>query len=226
MKRWTQLLSQFLTVIRRCGWALLILSILSNYGEQGLTHLMENELSSMEGASPWVWLYGAASVGISVLSPVIMSILVIAALLPSTVTASLQQHAQYVCKETLRAAGKSLSWGLLLVIPGLIRFLQFSFVPFVVMLDPEYDRGQKDALQESTRLVHRRFFKVTGILILFSILLPLLLTGLDEYSAFDQHVFPALLLAGLDAVISIFAILMLLNQWEKSHGTHVQLETN
>jgi hypothetical protein len=151
---------------------------------------------------------------------------VLASLVPTPVFGSIRRHAQFLCKETLRAAGKSRIWAFLLILPGLIRFLQFSFVSFVVMLDPDYSHGQKDALKESTLLVNRRFFRVTGILVLFSIVIPLSLTALDEFAIFDQHPISAMLLSGLDALFTVLCILMLLNQWEKSHGAHVQLETN
>lgn len=221
-----KLQSQLYIVIKRTGWILLVLAALTAYAEQTLTHSIEKELSSMEGISFWVWFFGGTSIALSILNPVIISILVLASLLPAPVTSSIKQHAQFLCKETLRAAGKSMAWGFLFLLPGLIRFLQFSFVSFVVMLDPEYSAGKKDALRESTRLVNQRFYKVTTILLLFSVIIPLSLTSLDEFALFGEHPFLAILLSTFDAVLSILCILMLLKQWEKSHGTHVQLEAN
>ncbi len=230
MKLWNRLF----IVLKRAGPLLLGLAILTSFFEQLLTQLMEKELSSMSGASPFVWVYGGASIALSIIDPVLVSILIVAALLPGPIVRSIGQHISQVTKEILRAAGKSISWGLLLIIPGLIRFLQFSFVAFVVILDPEYQEGKKDALKESTRLVNKKFFRVTAVLLLFSVVLPVLLTSFDEYTLFDQHPFSALGLAGVDALLSIFCILILLAQYsdtfdkqeEKSDGTHLQLETN
>ena len=218
--------SQLIIILKRTGWILLLLSVATALVEQYLTHSMERELSSMSGASPYVWVYGAASILMSILSPIVASLLILAALLPASVITSLKRHAEFLCKETFRAAGKSMGWGILLIIPGIIRFLQFSFVPYIVMLDPDYREGRKDALKESTLLVNRRFAWVLGIIFLFGIILPFLTTFFDEYALFEDHPFYAILLAGLDGLLTIISILMLLKQWEKSHGTHVQLETN
>ena len=120
-----------------------------------------------------------------------------------------------------------MQWGFLLIVPGLVRFLQFSFVPFVVYLDPAYEKGVCDALKESTQKVNRRFFWVFWIVLFFTALIPLCLSGFDEWSLLLRHPLSASLLCGLDVLLSVFSFLLLLRQWEKTgefYGTDVQLE--
>jgi hypothetical protein len=201
---------RFVTVLKRAGLPLLVISIFSSFLEQILTQVMEREMTSMSGASPLVWVYGGASILLSVLNPILISLFVIAALKPVPVGHSLLQHGAQVTKEILRSAGKSISWGLLLIVPGVVRFIQFSFVCFVVLLDPEYELGKRDALKQSTQLVNRSFFQVLGVLILFSIVFPVLLTSFDEYTLFLVHPMAALGFCCLDVVLSTACLLLLL----------------
>ena len=201
---------RFVTVLSRAGLPLLLISIFSSFLEQILTQVMEKEMSSMSGASPLVWVYGGASILLSVLNPILISLFVIAALKPAPVGRSLVEHGAQVTKEVLRAFGKSISWGLLLIIPGVVRFIQFSFVTFVVLLDPDYELGQRDALKQSTWLVNRSFFQVLGVLILFSIVIPVLLTSFDEYTLFLVHPLAALGFSCLDVIFSTLCLLLLL----------------
>ena len=60
------------------------------------------------------------------------------------------------CAEYLRVMGKTLLWGLVLIIPGIVRYIQFGFVPLIVFFLKPYDEGQVDALALSTRLANRR----------------------------------------------------------------------
>ena len=55
---------------------------------------------------------------------------------------------------------------MLFVIPGLIFWVQLTFVPYVVMFDPEFKSGTVDALERSKLLVKGHFWRITGILIL------------------------------------------------------------
>jgi len=217
---------RLILILRRRGWLLLLLVCATTLGEQFLTTKIEVELSSMDGASGWIWVDGIFSMLIGFLQPSLL-LLICLACLRSKSEQSLEsdffKSFSALLKETIRAAGISLWWGFLLIIPGLIRFLQFSFVPFVVFLDPAYQRGEKDALKESTRLVNKRFFVVLCILITFTVVVPLALSSLDEWSLLLRHPFSGVLLCGLDVVLSVLSVLLLLRQWEKTHGTDFQL---
>jgi hypothetical protein len=66
--------------------------------------------------------------------------------------AFIARHISPFSLESLRALGLTLLYLPLLIIPGLIKYVQFLFVPFVVLCDRKYQRGQVDALAESKRL--------------------------------------------------------------------------
>ncbi len=210
------MLTQFFVVIKRAGWGLFSLWVLSNYTTQVLTHLIEQSISSFEPSASSVWIYVGALAFISILVPIISSCLIVATQISAPIMQSVFQYGPSLCKETLRASGKSMLWLFLFILPGFIRFLQFSFVGFIVMLDPEYGRGHKDALKESTGAVNRRFFRVLVILTLFALFVPFFLTLLGDWAIFHQHPTAAVGLSGIDTILNIICTLLLLHQWRES----------
>jgi len=66
--------------------------------------------------------------------------------------------------ESLRVVGKMAVGFLLLVIPFFTQMIRLYFVPYVVQLDPRYDAGEIDALEESSKLVKGRFWVVVALL--------------------------------------------------------------
>ena len=215
--------SRFLQILKRSGLLLLLLMVAGNYLEQLLTNQLENELQSMSGASGMIWVYGALSVAISLIEPAVVVILAIAALSPEPLLQNLKQQWSPVFRESMRASGIAVAWGLLLILPGLVRFIQFSFVPFIVMRDPAYAAGKIDVLKVSTKLVNRRFLPVLFLVILFTAVIPFLSTLLDEWTVFSDHPITAIALSGIDVLASVLSFLLIFKQWEKSHVTDVQL---
>lgn len=63
--------------------------------------------------------------------------------------------------EYIRVTASVLLWLLALIIPGLVRQIQLSFVPHVVLFDPDYKTKKTDALRASTQLAH----PILGLLI-------------------------------------------------------------
>jgi hypothetical protein len=66
--------------------------------------------------------------------------------------------------ENLKALGLTLIWSLAFVIPGIIKYLQYQFVSFVVLVDPDYEDGKVDALQRSKELTKGILLLLLGIL--------------------------------------------------------------
>lgn len=54
--------------------------------------------------------------------------------------------------ESIRVFTSVLLWTLLFILPGLYRYLQLTFVPYVVFFDPEYDQEECDALEKSKKI--------------------------------------------------------------------------
>lgn len=68
--------------------------------------------------------------------------------------------------EATRSLARVLRWLPVFILPAFVKFIRLSFVPFVVIDQPAYKRGEVDALNESERLAKRHFWKVLLVLIL------------------------------------------------------------
>jgi hypothetical protein len=60
--------------------------------------------------------------------------------------------------EGIRVFVKVLLWSLLFVLPGIFQYWRLSLVPFIVMLNPDYDKGRLDALKHSHNLIRGHDF--------------------------------------------------------------------
>jgi len=60
--------------------------------------------------------------------------------------------------ELLRAAAWILFGAVLFLIPGIVFYMFFLFVPYVVIVDPQYQEGKIDALKRSKELVKPHFW--------------------------------------------------------------------
>jgi hypothetical protein len=217
----------YLNILKKVGIILLVLTFSSTYLEQVLSQLMQNELGSPDGASFMLWIWASLSLLMSLLLPPILILLSMFALQKElTLGSFLKTNAEQLIIEEVRAIGKSMLWGLLFIIPGFIRIVQFAFVPFVVLRDPAYQRGEIDALESSTRTINSRIFKIFALLFVFSFLIPLISTAWDDYKLVTEHPISALIWIFVEMNLSVLLVLLLLKEWEKAHGIDIQLETN
>jgi len=63
-----------------------------------------------------------------------------------------QKHLAALTLESLRSLAITLLWTLLFIIPGIFKYIRYLFVPYVVVADPVYQEGQRDALEYSDQL--------------------------------------------------------------------------
>ncbi|MGE3973834.1 MAG: hypothetical protein AB7F59_04835 [Bdellovibrionales bacterium] len=84
---------------------------------------------------------------------------------PQPVWPHVKKHVEPFTIESLRVLGRVSIGFLLLIVPGLIRAIQYYFVGYIIQFDPRYERGEVDALEASKALVQGRFFLVLGVLI-------------------------------------------------------------
>ena len=83
--------------------------------------------------------------------------------------------------ESIRALGWTIVKALMFVIPGLIAFIQYLFVPYIVLLDERYHRGEMDALERSKTLAKNQtwfLFFVNSFFLLIVLLLQTVAQGL------------------------------------------------
>ncbi len=76
-------------------------------------------------------------------------------------------HMKPLTIETLRAFCWCLIFSLLLIVPGVVRYIRYVFVPYVVLFDREYQLGEVDALDRSMKLSQRE-----GWMIFFLLAIP------------------------------------------------------
>ncbi|NJL23902.1 MAG: hypothetical protein HC902_01075 [Calothrix sp. SM1_5_4] len=62
--------------------------------------------------------------------------------------------------EYLRAMASVLLWGLLLILPGVVRFCRLIFVPYITLFSRSYREGKVDALEFSSAMSRGRLLKI------------------------------------------------------------------
>lgn len=68
--------------------------------------------------------------------------------------------------ESLLAFSRILLFSLLFIIPGVVYYIFYTFMPYIVFFDRKYHAGEVNALEESKRIVKSHFFRVTGFVVL------------------------------------------------------------
>ena len=212
-------LQRITQVLKAIGLPLFVCTLCLGSLDNLFSQQMHNEMQSAEGLNAAVWFYGLGSLVVSVLSPVVASLLVIYGdRLRDKVTLAdfLHKFINAALIEQVRSLGKILSWSLLLIFPAFIKFLQLSFVTFVVALDPEYWRGSRDALIASTRTANRHLLSTSLWLLLLGLLPALLMTSLDEYQILWLHPLSAMFLYVIETLTTTALMLALLDIWQRS----------
>ncbi|CAN5564199.1 hypothetical protein BH10BDE1_BH10BDE1_29340 [soil metagenome] len=99
-------------------------------------------------------------------------------LFPQTMAKGLSplRAVELISVETLRAISATMIRLPLLLIPGIFEWIRLTPIPFIVLLDPAYQKGDRDALEAA-----RRFFKKYGVLVLSFLILSMALF-LAEFS--------------------------------------------
>src|SRR5690606_19508288 len=72
--------------------------------------------------------------------------------------------------EYLRLLAQVILWGLLLIIPGFVRYCRLIFVPYIALFSKLYREDKVDALEFSLRLSKKFFIQILGIFLLSTVL--------------------------------------------------------
>jgi hypothetical protein len=205
-------LRQVFFCVRKVGFALFMLTLITTSLDQLITDHMQAELMSPHGASPTVWLWGISSMALNLVMPLIGLLITLAVLAKNPENSwwkFLRQNLNQNLIEAFRSWGKALSWSFALILPGLIRFFQYLLVPFVVCFDPEYRAGHRDALETSRALSRGRLLSLVGVFFAFSILVPLVLTSFDSKQLLWKTPVAACLLCFVEMLSNICFIVAL-----------------
>jgi hypothetical protein len=209
-------------ILVRVGLPLLVWSLLTEYLDQYFVDQVQNELISDDGAGPRLWVFGSLSMLLSLIAPVFSTLLILfAARAPrqQSLVNYFGNHLSWLVKEQIRALGKMLSWSLLFIIPGIVKFFEFVMLPFVVCLSPRYQQGQLDALKGSGRFFYKHWLAIVGLTV-GTTLFSLALTSADTYRSFTDHPASATLLCIFDLVVFVGFQWLYLRLWER----HTKLE--
>jgi hypothetical protein len=213
----TSFSSDFFRVLRRAGFLIWPLGALGTFIDQWLSDLVSDQLASPTGASDTVWLWVGLSVLLALLFPMLIACLTLGASYRSahSISALFQQRFSFLVREQLRASGVALLWCFALILPGIWRFLQFTFVTYVVLLDSSYMQGTVNALQKSQSIFRRVWGKTLLVLFFLGFLAPLAIASLDEYQHFFSHPLTASLSSLLQTSLTVSVFLLLARLAEK-----------
>lgn len=183
------------------------------------------------GASNWVWALGALSLLLNLIYPLIALLIVLSQMSAAEelngVSFLRRMFASNLIEE-MRAWGNSMLWSFVFILPGLIRFLRYLLLPFVVCFDPLYQIGQRDALKRARDLSRGSLGKLLLVFCFFAVIFPLLLSSLDEWKLVWNTPLPALGICLLEMLLNICFILCLWKIYQRSlsHESSLSVERN
>jgi len=95
----------------------------------------------------------------------------------------------FAVRENVRALGSILTYGLLFILPGIWRYLELFWLPWVVYLSSKYKDGQLDAFCASRKLFRKHSFGTIGLVILTDVLIALLIEGFLGVDSFSSTIY-------------------------------------
>jgi hypothetical protein len=209
-----------LEIFKRIGLPLFVLTLVYTSIDQLLTINIDETLRTPTGGMGLVWTLGFISLVLGILFPILGILVVIyGAGHPDSNERGLFRYIRkflnQVSIEILRSWGKTLLWSLLLILPGLWKYIQYTLIPFVVTLSPSYAAGDRDALAYSAMVVRHHLGKVLAIIFVFHLFIPSIMTVFfdDERLVWITPV-PALLLTVVDVYFFILSTQLLLTVFE------------
>lgn len=222
--KWSEI---FLSILKKRGPFVIGLFIFGAWLDQSVVKLMEQEMMSPQGAGPKLWMWAAASLGINLVYPLASLVLALSAFDQDSTPRQIIRNIDYAFRESLRAFGKSLLWGFLLILPGLYKAMRFSLTSFVVCLDPSYRSGHIDALKASEELTAGVWPKILGLFLIFGALIPLVGSSLSSYKSFENSLSTAFALSALDAFFFVVwnssLLFIFFKKLKKGENPHVAL---
>ena len=201
--------------------------------DQSLNRQIDSIIRSSQGLSNMIFVWGAASLLSTLFFPLLISLLCSQTLANqnSAFWVMFNEKFELGLIETLRAWGKIFLWSFVFIIPGVVKYTYYLMSPFVVFFSKKYAAGEVDALEYSTQLSKKFFWRLNFWLFLFYLMIPIATsTLLDEYKLFSLHPVSAIACVALESFLILafhFFILKLffkyLNEFENevNHGVIV-----
>lgn len=217
-------LKNFIYVFRKSFIHLLPLVIFSALSEQWLSQAIQKHLNSGDTSRPEnliiILALGFLSLLHSFIFPALSTIVIVAVSTSIAPHEMLFKNLSWLIKEELRVWGKSIQWGFLFILPGLWKFIQFSFVPYIVLNNENYQLGQIDALETSKKWTKKYMYKLIGLFVIFNILWPVLSSEWDHFKIFQKSPATALAFAVLEMIWMILFV-MISFRWYQKQRSHI-----
>lgn len=180
---------------------------------------MESNLRSPDGADTWIFFYGAVYLANSIFFTTLTVLVGLYGVTSTSEKASefIGHYLNQSCIEVVRSWGKTLLWSLVLIVPGIIKYLQYLFVPFVVATYEPYKKGKVDALEASKAFFKHNWTQAVFALVGFQVVWGALSTLIfDSYRLLWSTPIPAVLITCLEAFIFLLYILVLFRIYSQS----------
>lgn len=203
-----------LFLLKYLFFLLLLLFVTNSLCEQFLMQKLEFSLRQSQNTNLDLFFYGSLNLLNSLVFPALISLFTIFYLKNPSQWFFLSIKSSDIESfiiETLRSWGKTIWWGFLFILPGFYKFLSYSYVPFIVLMEKKYDQGLVDALKESERIFLSRKWASLSTLLFFQIILPIMLSSLlDSYRNFSENPWLAILSSVLQGTLSLVGFLVLM----------------
>lgn len=208
-------------ILRRSGGPALLFLLIGTLNDQFINSRLEQAMMSDAGPGLSVAFLAAGSLLNSLLLPTLATVLLFHGL--ARFRGSLESYSDFLVRvpnqvyiETVRSWGSALGWGLLLILPGLIRLMQLLYVPLIVMFLKPYQEGRAEALKTSTRYAGKRPFRLAAYVLFFVLLIPVFVTSLtDPWRSYAGGPLGAFLCTVLDLVLLTLSVQVLFRLFDR-----------
>lgn len=191
---------------------LLLLTAVSSQLMNSANVKLQEMIMSREGISSEIWIYAGLQIVLTFLTEAIVFMAAVLTLSSFSQSRLFWTHLNQLLIENLRSWGKILLGFICFIVPGLILFLRYLLVPFVVLFDPSYEQGQVDALEQSRNLYSALTLPQWLALLALKLALPIAIAlGFEEINEFQDGAFLFL----LRQVLEVFSLLLFI--WVIKH---------
>jgi hypothetical protein len=177
---------------------------LSTFSDQLITRKVEAIISSKDGLSNVIWAWAALSLFCTILFPLLTAMLSSFCIIRAdkNLKKFVTENLELSFVETLRAWGKSFLWSFVFLLPGIRKFIHYTFTPHVVFFSKRYKAGEVDALAYSEQIAKKYWKPLNAWLTLYFLVVPVVFYLMFEnYRLFSMYPLAATGLVLLKTVV-------------------------